>query len=93
MKFADNNHYAYQFLFSIIYTIVGALCEYVETPASEVIRQSCDSYNNYINSLELTCMNGTSGKLVWTPDEDTPDIVYYQVIKRTSSKLLMLNLK
>jgi hypothetical protein len=37
-------------------------------------------------------MNGTSGKLVWTPNEDTPDIVYYQVIKQTSSQL-MANLK
>ena len=24
-------------------------------------------------------MNGTHGELIWTPDEDTPDIVYYQV--------------
>ena len=24
-------------------------------------------------------MNGAPGKLIWTPDEDTPDIVYYQV--------------
>ena len=47
--------------------------------ASELIRQSCGPYNDYISSLELTCMNGTHGKLVWTPDENTPDIVYYQV--------------
>ena len=62
------------------YNIVGALCEYVETPASEAIRQRCEPYDDYISSLELTCMNGTHGKLIWTPNDNTPDIVYYQVI-------------
>ena len=52
----------------------------METATSGVIRQTCDTYENYISSLNLMCINGTPGTLVWTPDENTPDIVYYQVI-------------
>ena len=58
---------------------VGALCEYSETMTSELVRQSCGPYNEYIGSLDFTCLNGTHGKLIWTPDENTPDLVYYQV--------------
>ena len=39
------------------------------------------TFQDYFNTLNLTC-DGTritdAGVLVWTPDEDTPDIVYYQ---------------
>jgi len=29
--------------------------------------------------LILHCENGEAGKLSWTPDEYTPDVVFYQV--------------
>ena len=58
---------------------VGALCRYSEVSQSEVLRQSCGPYGDYFNSLEFECRNGTHGKLLWSPDENTPDLVYYQV--------------
>lgn len=51
----------------------------METATSGVIRQTCDTYDNYIGSLNLMCVSGSPGTLVWTPDENTPDLVYYQV--------------
>ena len=60
---------------------VGPLCELMETAKSGIIRQTCDTYDNYIGSLNLMCVSGTPGTLVWTPDENTPDLVYYQVRK------------
>ena len=47
--------------------------------AAELVRQSCGPYDDYISGLEITCRNGTHGKLIWTPDENTPNLVYYQV--------------
>ena len=60
--------------------LVGPLCEYTENGMSETIRQTCDSYKDYLNSLTLSCpQQGEPGKLVWKPDDKTPDVVYYQV--------------
>ena len=66
-------------IFTLTLRTVGTLCEYTETTLSTALRQSCDSYDSYIASLEFTCLNGTHGQLTWTPDETTPDLVYYQV--------------
>lgn len=52
----------------------------METATSGIIRQTCDTYENYVGSLNMMCVSGTPGTLVWTPDESTPDLVYYQVI-------------
>ena len=47
---------------------------------SETVRQTCGSYKDYLNSLTLSCPQpGEPGKLVWKPDDKTPDVVYYQV--------------
>ena len=59
---------------------VGTLCEYTETSTSETIRQTCHSYNDYFSSLDFTCQQGEPARVVWTPDHNTPDVVYYQVI-------------
>ena len=64
----------------VLVCAVGALCRYREVSQSEVLRQSCGSYDDYFNSLEFGCQNGTHGKLLWTPNENTPDLVYYQVL-------------
>ena len=64
---------------SLISTAVGPLCELSETGESERMRQSCGSYDDYINSLGSMCQPGDPGELIWTPDDSTPDRVYYQV--------------
>ena len=48
---------------------------------SETLRQTCKSYNDYFSSLGFTCNPGEPAKLVWTPDNGTPDLVYYQVFE------------
>ena len=76
----------------VILLSVGALCEYTETTSSEALRQSCDSFDAYRNSLAFSCRNGTRGTLVWTPDENTPNLVYYQVQHYSSASLLAIHL-
>ena len=53
----------------------------METAASETSRESCSDLQTYIDTLETpaSCNSGEPGILVWTPDENTPDLVYYQV--------------
>lgn len=62
---------------------VGELCKHVESPQSEVLRQNCFDLEDYTDTLSLagSCRSGSGqpGKIVWTPDENTPDVVYYQV--------------
>ena len=62
--------------------IVGRLCELRETAASEISRQGCNDLQAYIGTLETpaSCNSGEPGTLVWTPDDDTDDLVYYQVL-------------
>ena len=57
------------------------MCQLEETEASETTRQNCGDLQTYIDTLETSasCNSGEPGKLVWTPDENTPDLVYYQV--------------
>lgn len=63
---------------------VGPLCQIRETAASENIRQRCSALPQYIATLRevpgTLCNPGQPGTLVWVPDENTPDTVYYQVI-------------
>ena len=60
---------------------VGRLCELTEPPAALASRTSCQDLNNYLSLLEEKsgCSQGQPGTLTWTPDQNTPDIVYYQV--------------
>ena len=60
---------------------VGRLCELMETATSERSRQSCSEIGPYVTTLvpSASCNSGQPGTLVWTPDESTPDVVYYQV--------------
>lgn len=70
-----------------IHNAVGPLCEYNENSAAETVRQTCGSYSDYFNSLNFTCQRGEPGKLIWRPDDNTPDLVYYQVITKASCTL------
>jgi len=61
---------------------VGRLCERQESLEATNIRESCSSRENYeaaISESSLTCASGEPGILIWTPDENTPDTVFYQV--------------
>ncbi len=61
--------------------LVGRLCELVETPSALASRTSCQDLDDYLSKLEdgSGCSQGQAGTLSWTPDENTPDTVYYQV--------------
>lgn len=62
---------------------VGRLCMSEETTDSIRIRERCGNLTEYMSSLETTCQQGSSvGVLEWTPDENTPDEVFYQVQDR-----------
>jgi hypothetical protein len=62
---------------------VGPLCGYTSTPASEEVLGDCqselDDYQAILVAPAPTCGRGTlTNTFTWTPDKDTPDIVYYQ---------------
>lgn len=66
-------------------TAQGRLCEWVEDPALQA--DSFSSFGAYQRTLKLHCEEGEPSILQWTPDQDTPDTVYYQV-KRTTICLI-----
>ena len=74
------------------YLVVGRLCELMETVSSSNIRQSCNDLQPYVTSLERnpSCNTGTPGTLVWTPDENTSRVVYYQVQQTLPAMLLLM---
>ncbi|XP_026829942.1 protein Skeletor, isoforms B/C isoform X3 [Ooceraea biroi] len=61
----------------VIPTGVGRLCNWVpdqnQPPADEFA-----SFGAYQRTLVLECDHGEPGIVEWTPDENTPDTVYYQ---------------
>ena len=60
---------------------VGTYCEYVETKDPEEFKY----FGEYRESLKEGCpQDKQSGMLKWTPDADTPNIVYYQVSNNIS---------
>ncbi|CAG7836850.1 unnamed protein product [Allacma fusca] len=56
-------------------TATGRLCRWAE---GEHSADTFGSYGAYQRSLSLHCDDGHPGILHWTPDENTPDLVYYQ---------------
>ena len=65
------------------YPTVGPLCVHQSTSSSGPVNENCEmTFQDYFNTLNLTCDGARitdAYVLVWTPDENTPDIVYYQV--------------
>jgi len=57
-------------------TATGRLCEWKEDPSEPASKFK--SFGGYQRSLTLECHEGQPGIIQWTPDEDTPDLVYYQ---------------
>lgn len=58
-------------------TGVGRLCHW--TQQGDLEADDYQSFGAYQRSLNLTCEQGEPGVIQWTPDQDTPDTVYYQV--------------
>ena len=75
-----NLHVTHTNLLLSLILSVGPLCEYTENSGSEVIRQTCNTYDVYMSSLNFTCQPGQPGRLVWTPNDSTPDVMHYQVL-------------
>ena len=67
----------------IVYTLsAGRHCQHVETSSSGGVATSCSSnLEDYLNTLNVSCEGDESEAaiLTWTPDDNTPDLVYYQV--------------
>ena len=60
-----------------IYIAVGQYCEYRNQLKDR--SNEFDTFDAYKETLELFCLEGTPGQFTWTPDQNTPDVVYYQV--------------
>jgi hypothetical protein len=58
--------------------VAGRLCVWSET-IDDINPDKIDTYKDYFNGLQLKCGKGPAGILRWTPDEKTPNTVYYQV--------------
>lgn len=54
----------------------GRLCQLDEDPNGSSDKAA--TFEEYNKTLKLTCDPGQSGQFTWTPDKDTPDVVYYQ---------------
>ncbi len=73
-------HFFKTFIHIIKTLVTGRWCNYEETDESSRLRQECSTtLRNYTDSLSLSCDPGRGGVLTWTPDDNTPDLVYYQV--------------
>ncbi|XP_068896678.1 protein Skeletor, isoforms B/C isoform X2 [Tenebrio molitor] len=57
-------------------TGTGRLCHWTQQGDKEA--DDFESFGAYQRTLELKCDQGEPGVIQWTPDEDTPDTVYYQ---------------
>ena len=54
----------------------------MESSSSGDVATSCSSsLEDYLNTLTVSCEGDESeaATLTWTPDDNTPDLVYYQV--------------
>ena len=53
-----------------------------ETPEARTLLDTCRPLSEYLDNLDTdnpTCDSGEPGVVTFAPDEDTPDVVYYQV--------------
>ena len=57
---------------------MGRYCEYrnIESDRSSEFT----NFKEYKATLVLECDEGEAGAFWWIPDENTPDVVYFQVI-------------
>ncbi|XP_011136070.1 protein Skeletor, isoforms B/C isoform X2 [Harpegnathos saltator] len=57
-------------------TAAGRYCEWVRTTVDNA--DNYETFNDFFKTLELKCDMGEPAKLVWTVEESTPNLVYYQ---------------
>ncbi|CAL1688330.1 unnamed protein product [Lasius platythorax] len=57
-------------------TAAGRYCEWFRTTVDNP--DNYETFKSFFKTLELKCDQGEPGKLVWTVEKDTPDLVYYQ---------------
>ncbi|XP_070165249.1 protein Skeletor, isoforms B/C [Polyergus mexicanus] len=62
-------------------TAAGRYCEWVRTTVDNP--DNYETFKNFFVTLELKCDMGEPAKLVWTVEQDTPDLVYYQCYSHT----------
>lgn len=65
-------------------TAAGRYCEWERTVVDNV--DNYETFQSFFKTLELKCEEGEPAELVWTVEEDTPDVVYYQVQVRSHAK-------
>lgn len=65
---------------------MGRLCEW-QLPLGEQ-PDEYNSFEQFRQRLQLQCRDGSPAYLRWTPDRNTPDLVYYQVRYATSLQSL-----
>ena len=69
----DEMHYRYL----TFYYTVGRYCEWEKKISAP--DEVSETFLQFKNTLELKCDEGDVGQFDFTPDADTPDLVYYQV--------------
>ncbi|XP_076244661.1 protein Skeletor, isoforms B/C [Calliopsis andreniformis] len=57
-------------------TAAGRYCEWVHKTVD--MSADMETFENFFETLRLECDKGDPAKLVWTVEENTPDLVYYQ---------------
>lgn len=62
-------------------TGIGRLCNWTPDP-DQPGADEFTSFGAYQRTLSLVCDHGEPGVIQWTPDENTPDTVYYQVLDK-----------
>ncbi len=64
----------------MLFNLVGRLCELRESAAARNARERCRDLGVYLNELSTPeCAEGEPGTITWTPNDNTPDLLYYQV--------------
>ncbi|XP_064398586.1 protein Skeletor, isoforms B/C-like [Halichondria panicea] len=65
---------------------IGPYCEYKDSGASMIALDNCGSFQDYLGGLnkEACRTDDPPGVFTWTPDESTPDLVYYQCATHSS---------
>jgi hypothetical protein len=66
-------------------TLEAPICLYETTDSTFTLPKSGFSYEDYFNTLDTSCasdssITGAAAILEFTPDEDTPDLIYYQCV-------------
>jgi hypothetical protein len=56
---------------------VGRLCNWSPNQDGP-LADEFNSFGAYQRTLTLKCDEGEPGVITWTPDQNTPDTVYYQ---------------